>query len=106
MTGYVNSKGGVLLQAAVNQAVLEKSKSDTEHLVGRVAGFYDFFNSPIQPVFAVGVLVSQENNDVDYEPSISFGLAGNFGSFVLLGGYDVLNTGLDFGIAYNFRARR
>ena len=106
MTGYVHPSGGILLQAAVNQAVLERSKTDPEYLVGRIAGFYDFFNSPVQPMLGAGVLVSQQSNEVEYEPSISLGLAGNFGTFVLLGGYDVLAGGVDFGIAYNFRARR
>ncbi len=105
MTGYVHPKGGILLQAAVNQALLERSKTDPEYLVGRIAGFYDFFNSPVQPMVGAGVLASQQSNDVEYEPSISLGLAGNFGTLVLLGGYDVLAGGLDFGVAYNFRAR-
>ncbi|MFK7845341.1 MAG: hypothetical protein AB8G77_08575 [Rhodothermales bacterium] len=106
MTGYVSPKGGGLLQVAVNEALLEKSRTETEHLVARITGFYDVFNAPIQPAVGFGVLVSQQNNEVDYEPSISLGLAGNFGSLVLLSGYDVLAGGLDVGIAYNFRARR
>ncbi len=106
MTGYVHPRGGGLLQVAINKAVLEKSSTETEHLIGRVLGFYDVFNSPIQPAVGFGVLVSQQNNEVDYEPSISLGLTGNFNSLILLSGYDVLAGGLDVGIAYNFRARR
>ncbi|MFK7847962.1 MAG: hypothetical protein AB8G77_21930 [Rhodothermales bacterium] len=75
-----------------------------EHAIQKT--FYDVFNALIQPAVGFGVLVSQQNNEVEYEPSISLGLAGNFGSVVLLSGYDVLAGGLDVGIAYNFRARR
>lgn len=106
MTGYVHPKGGLLLQVAVNEAVLQKSKTETEYFMGRIVGFYDFFKSPVQPALGAGVLVRQQNNDVEYVPSLSPGVAGNFGRVVLLSGYDVLNGGLDFGIAYNFRARR
>ncbi|MEM8486664.1 MAG: hypothetical protein AAF564_14015 [Bacteroidota bacterium] len=106
MTGYVHPKGGLLLQVAVNEAVLQKSKTETEYFMGRIVGFYDFFRSPVQPALGMGVLVNQRDNEVEYVPSFSPGLAGNFGSFVLMGGYDVLNGGLDFGVAYNFRARR
>ncbi len=105
MTGYVHPSGGVLLQVAVNGAVLERSKTETEYFLGRVVGFVDTFNAPIQPAFGFGLLVSQAENNVDYDPSFPLGLAGNFGSTILMAGYDVLNGGVDFGIAFNFRAK-
>ena len=106
MTGYVQKDGGILLQLAVNKAVVERSKVKTELFTGRIAWFYDLFNSPIQPALGLGTMVSQRDNNVDYEWSISPGLAGNFGPLVLLGGYDVVSGGLDVGMAYNFRAKR
>lgn len=104
MTGYVEAGGGVLLQVAVNQALIERSKTSPEHLIGRVVSFVDAFGSSFQPALGIGTLITQQNNETTFEFSLSPGIAGNFGRMVLIGGYDVLNDGVDFGIAYNFRA--
>lgn len=106
MTGYVQPEGGVMLQVAVNEALLQKSKTSEEHLIARVVSFVNAFKAPIQPALGLGVHVSQANNEVEYTFSVSPGLAGNFGPLVLLGGYDITSGGVDIGMAYNFRARR
>ncbi len=106
MTGYVERDGGVLLQVAVNNALLERSKTQEEHLVARVASFVNAFHAPIQPALGIGVHVAQADNEVEYNFSLSPGLAGNFGRLVLITGYDVMQGGVDFGVAYNFRAKR
>lgn len=106
MTGYVQPEGGVLLQVAVNEALIQRSKTREEHLIARIASFYNAFNAPIQPALGLGVHVTQADNEVAYAFSISPGLAGNFGRLVILTGYDVTSGGVDVGMAYNFRAKR
>ena len=104
--GYVRPTGGVLLQAAVNSAVLERSTSKTEHFLGKITGFYDLFQSPIQPALGFGVMASEDNGDFEYDVVASVGLIGNFGSAILIGGYDLVSGGADIGIAVNFKAKK
>ena len=103
--GYVQPEGGFLLQAAVNEAVINRSGTQTERLLGRVVGFFDAFEAPIQPALGFGLLVSELDGDYDYDFSMSLGLVGNFDNVILLTGYDVTNGGLDVGLAFNFRAK-
>jgi hypothetical protein len=99
-SGYTHPRGGIQLQAAVNSAVLE---NDTDQeLSVRALGFYDVFESRIQPAVGLGVQVDpSEGRDV--EPAVSGGLVGNFGRFVLYGGVDVTEGMPEIGLAYNFR---
>jgi len=103
--GYVQPDGGVLLQVGVNSAVIERSTSETEHFMGKVTGFYDLFNSPIQPAIGMGVLASEDNGDFTYDFSASVGLVGNWGQMILLGGYDFLTGGAEIGLAVNLKAK-
>lgn len=102
--GYVQPQGGFLLQAAINEAVLGQS-SGPERLTAKITSFYNFFDAPVQPALGLGVLATARD-DITWEPTVTLGLAGNFGSLVVLGGYDVGQGGAEFSVAYNFRARR
>ena len=106
MAGYVRPEGGALLQVGVNSAVIERSETDTEHFLGKVTGFYDLFNSPIQPSIGLGVLASEDNGTFDYEFSASLGLVGNWGPMILQVGYDVVLGGVDIGFAVNLKAKK
>jgi hypothetical protein len=102
-SGYTHPRGGIQLQAAVNSAVLENDSD--QKLSVRALGFYDVFESRVQPAVGLGVQVDpEEGRDVD--PAVSGGLVGNFGRFVLYGGVDVVEGTPEVGLAYNFRYGR
>jgi hypothetical protein len=99
-SGYTHPRGGIQLQAAVNNAVLNDEPD--QKLSVRALGFYDVFESRIQPALGLGVMVEPgPGNDV--KPAVSGGLVGNFGAFVLYGGVNVVEGTPEVGIAYNFR---
>ena len=103
-SGLVRPKGGVLLQVAVNTAVLG-ADDEPEKLLGKVMGFYGVANLPIQPALGLGVMAEENGDDLDLTPSLSLGAVGNFGRLILFGGYDFAADGVDFGFAFNFRGR-
>jgi hypothetical protein len=100
--GYTHPRGGIQLHAAVNGAVIEGESG--QKLTLKTLGFYDVFESRIQPAVGLGVQIDpqREGNVV---PSASVGMAGNFGRFVVFGGVDVVQTTPEVGGAYNFRYR-
>ncbi len=103
MSGYVEPKGGFLLQVAVNRQVFGRA-SGPENLIAGVTGFYDAFGSPLQPAIGIGARLTEEGTmTVRNEPSVSFGLIGNFGAWLVLAAYDVTTPDFRFGIAINFR---
>ncbi len=102
-SGYTHPKGGIQLQAAVNGAVLENGSD--QKLSVRALGFYDVFESRVQPAVGLGVRVDPEAGR-DVEPAVSGGLAGNFERVVLYGGLDVVQGMPEIGVAYNFRYGR
>jgi hypothetical protein len=101
--GYTRPGGGVQLQAAVNGAVLEGE--DGQKLTVKALGFYDVFSAPVQPAAGLGVQVDPAR-DRDVAPSVSLGLAGNFGRIVLFGGVDLVQETPEIGLTYNFRHGR
>lgn len=94
-----------MVQVAVNTAVLGAA-DEPEKLLGKVMGFYDIANMPLQPALGLGVMAEENGDDLDLTPSLSLGAVGNFGPLILFGGYDLAADGVDFGIAFNFRGRR
>jgi len=99
-SGYTHPKGGIQLQAAVNQAVLEDGTD--QQLSVKALGFYDVFGARVQPAVGLGVRIDP-GGDSDVEPAVSGGLVGNFGRYVLYGGVDVVQGTPEIGVAYNFR---
>lgn len=98
--GHTTPSGGVQLQAAVNSAVIEDGPN--QKLTVKALGFYDVFGARMQPAAGLGVHVNPEP-DHDVQPSVSPGLVGNFGRFVLYGGFDVVQGTPEVGVTYNFR---
>lgn len=105
-SGYVKPRGGVLLQVSVNAAVLGQAEDETEHLIARVFGFGDLFGSRIQPAVGIGAFVEEISGDPEVTPDLSVGAVANLGRVLLIGGYDPVAGGVDFGIAFNFKAPR
>lgn len=101
--GYTRSSGGIHLQAAVNGAVIEGG--DGQKLTVKALGFYDVISSPIQPAAGLGVQIDPAR-DREVAPSVSVGLAGNFGRIVLFGGVDLVQETPEIGLTYNFRHGR
>lgn len=102
MAGWVRPRGGTLLQASINDAVLGDAHG-REHLVVKGLGFYDVFDAPIQPALGVGASATAEGRTTTLEPSITPGAALNLGRIVLTGGYDVVQQQVEFGLAINFK---
>jgi hypothetical protein len=100
--GYTHPRGGVQLQAAVNGAVVEGESG--QKLTLKALGFYDVFEARVQPAVGLGLQIDPQREG-DVAPSLSLGLAGNFGAFVLVGGIDVVQGTPEVGLAYNFRHR-
>ncbi|MBT8401763.1 MAG: hypothetical protein KJO98_14890 [Rhodothermia bacterium] len=106
MSGYVEPNGGFLLQVAINEQVFGRARGP-ENLIAGVTGFYDAFRSPLQPAIGIGARFTEEGTDeVRSEPSVSFGLVGNFGPWLVLAAYDVTTPDFRFGVAINFRQMR
>jgi hypothetical protein len=100
--GYTHPRGGFQLHAAVNGAVIEGASG--QKLTLKALGFYDVFEARLQPAAGLGVQIDpgRAGNVV---PSVSVGLAGNFGRVVAFGGVDVVQATPEVGVAYNFRFR-
>jgi len=101
--GYTHPRGGLQLHAAVNGAVIEGESG--QKLTLKTLGFYDVFDARIQPAVGLGVQIDPQREG-DVVPSVSLGLAGNFGRVVVFGGVDVVQATPEVGIAYNFRYGR
>ena len=99
-SGYTHPRGGVQLQAAVNRAVLEDGPD--QRLSVRALGFYDVFESRVQPALGLGAHIDPQAGR-DWDPVVSAGAVGNLGRVVLYGGLDVVHGTPEIGIAYNFR---
>lgn len=99
--GWARPAGGALLQASINTAVL--GADGRQHLEGKVLGFVDAFEAPLQPAVGVGALATAEGDETTVEPSLTLGAVGNFGRVLVIGGYDVLRQAAEFGFAINFR---
>lgn len=105
--GYVHPRGGVLLQAAVNEAVFKRSTTETEYLITKAVLFYDLFQGPLQPSVSFGaVLTDLTDKDIGVRPTLGVGLVYNQGPLVLMGGVDLETQGFEFGVAFNFRQWR
>lgn len=101
--GYTHPRGGVQFHAAVNGAVIEGAPG--QKLTLKALGFYDVFSSHVQPAVGLGLQVDPQREG-DVVPSMSLGLAGNFGRIVAFAGVDVLQVTPEIGLAYNFRYGR
>lgn len=91
---------GIHFQAAVNRAVIEDEPG--QKLTAKALGFYDAFGTRVQPAVGFGVQIDPQR-DRDVRPSVSAGLAGNFGRVILYGGMDVVQGTVEMGVSYNFR---
>lgn len=105
MAGWVRPRGGTLLQASINSAVLDDN-GGREHLVVQGWGFYDVFRAPIQPAIGLGVLATAEGSETTVEAGVSIGAALNLGRVIVTGGYDVVQQNAEFGLAINFKYKR
>lgn len=103
--GYVQPNGGGLLQIAINEGVLGEGDKPGK-LVAKATVFYDLLKTPLQPALGFGVLAEEAGSNIDITPSLSVGAVGNFGSFILYGGYDLATEGFDLSVAFNFRSKR
>ncbi|WP_263784513.1 hypothetical protein [Salinibacter grassmerensis] len=99
-SGYTHPRGGVQLQAAINSAVLEDGPD--QKLSVRALGFYDVFESRVQPALGFGAHIDPQAGR-DWAPVVSAGVVGNLGRVVLYGGLDVVHGTPEIGVSYNFR---
>jgi len=103
MSGYVEPNWGALLHVSINEQVFG-NKRGPENLIAGVTGFYNVFNSQIQPAIGIGGRITEEGTDeLIWKPSLSIGLVGNFGQFVLLAGYDMTTPDFRLGLGINLR---
>lgn len=101
--GYTRPGGGIQLQAAVNDAVINGTAG--QKLTVKTLGFYDVFSFPLQPAAGLGLQIDPQR-EANVRPSASLGLAMNLGTVVVFGGVDVVQETPEVGIAYNFRHGR
>lgn len=102
--GYADPRGGALLQASVNGALLLGEEGEAQRLTAKALVFYDVLGAPVQPALSLGVR-ARADDEIDLDPSLALGAALNLGRVVVLGGYDVLGAAAEFGVAINFRAK-
>lgn len=101
-SGFVRRDGGLLLQAAVNEALLF-DEPRPKRLTVKLLSFGNFLNSGLQPALGAGVLATAEGGEITYEPTLSIGAVGVYKMMLVYGGYDVLHQGPELGVAVNFR---
>lgn len=101
-SGFVRRDGGLLLQAAVNEALLF-DEPRAKRLTVKLLSFGNFLNSGLQPALGAGVLATAEGGEITYEPTLSIGAVGVYKMMLVYGGYDVVHQGPEFGVAVNFR---
>ena len=99
-SGYTHPRGGVQVQASVNRAVFNDASD--QRLSVRALGFYDVFESRVQPAVGLGAHIDPKAGR-DWDPIVSAGLVGNLGRVVLYGGVDLVQGTPEIGVAYNFR---
>ena len=99
-SGYTHPRGGVQVQAAVNRAVFNDASD--QRLSVRALGFYDVFESRVQPAVGLGAHIDPQAGR-DWDPIVAAGLVGNLGRVVLYGGVDLVQGAPEIGVAYNFR---
>ena len=102
MAGGVTPRGGGLLQAGINSAVLGQG-NDPQQLTVKGLGFYDVFDAPVQPAVGLGAVATAIDDDTVVDPSLTLGFVGNLGRVVVMGGYDVIEQTPEFGLAINFK---
>jgi hypothetical protein len=102
--GYVRPGSGILFQVAVNSAVFGRGNVP-EQLFANVTYFQSVLRRfPLQPAVGLGVHAHEDADRIDTALTVSFGAAVNAGPIILLGMYDVVSSGVEFGLAVNFRA--
>ncbi len=101
-SGFARARWGMLLQVAVNEAVLGAG-NEPERLVGQLFGFFDLFRAPIRPAVGLGVWAEEHGDAVDLSPSVSLGAVVRAGPVLFQGGYDFAGGGAQFGLAVTFR---
>lgn len=103
--GLASRKGGVLLMASINEAVLNtgsNQKLNAQALLFRRVGRF-----PVQPAVGLGALAETRPGVADLSFGLSFGAVMPIGPLLLHGGYDVLHDDVEMGIALDFgRMRR
>ena len=103
-SGFVGRNGGILLQVAVNEAVLGAGEGP-EEMFGSVTLFRSI--APrlfVQPALGAGFRATERGDSVDLALTFSAGAAANLGPVVLLGLYDLTTSSFEVGVAFNFRA--
>ena len=102
--GFVRERWGVLLQSAVNEALLG-SGDGPRRLVAKFTAFGSARpRARIHPAVGAGVLATEEDDVVSAELSLSLGAVGTFGPVVVQAGYDLVQGGVELGLAFNFRS--
>lgn len=101
-SGFARERWGMLLQVAINKAVLGAS-NEPERLVGQFFGFFDLFRAPVMPGLGLGVWAEEDGDAVALSPSVSLGAVVRAGPVLLQGGYDLIEGGAQFGFAVTFR---
>ena len=99
--GYTQPNGGIHLQAAINDAVLDDD--GTQRLTVKAMGFYDLFAAPVQPAVGLGVQAVAVGDDTTLDPSVSVGLVGRFGPVLLYGGVDGVQGTPEASLTFNVR---
>ncbi|GIV57984.1 MAG: hypothetical protein KatS3mg042_0897 [Rhodothermaceae bacterium] len=101
-SGFVRPRWGGLLQVAVNGAVLGAG-DEPERLVGTLFFFFDAFDAPVQPGVGLGIWAEEDGDDIHLASTLSLGAVARLGFVLVQGGYDLVEGGVQFGLAFTFR---
>lgn len=102
-SGMVRNEGGLLLQVAVNEALIA-GEGGPKRLMGRALSFGNIFGSEwVQPALGAGILATSSGGSIEYEPSISVGGVVRHNMILFYGGYDVVQGGPEFSLAVDLR---
>ncbi len=99
--GVLRSEWGLLLQVSMNEAVLERSRTEPEELAVRLLGFRGWLTRRLQPALALGVRWREHQGRRTVNPVMVPAVVLRADPIVLVGGVDLVGGGPELGVLLN-----
>ncbi len=101
--GVLRPDWGLLLQVSVNEAVLERSRTEPEELAVRLLGFNGWLTGRFQPALTLGLRWREHRGRRATYPVVGPALVFRADPIVLIGGVDLVGGGPELGVVLNLR---
>jgi len=101
--GVLRPDWGVLLQVSMNEAVMERSRTEPEELAVRLLGFSGWLTGRLQPALALGLRWREHRGRRTTHPVMVPAVVFRADPIVLIGGVDLVGGGPELGVVLNLR---